>query len=61
MRSAQFGVYDAVLSNLKKRQETSGGGSVERIFGVLDPYVMLAGFAGISKNNPESIPNNRNG
>ena len=46
MRSAQFGVYDAVLSNLKKRQDSSGGAPVERIFGVFDPYVMLAGFAG---------------
>ena len=41
MRSAQFGVYESVLSNLRQRYP-----KIEKVNGVLDPLVLLAGFAG---------------
>ena len=52
MRSAQFGVYDSVLSSLRKSHSSDHIEPVEKIFGVLDPYIVIAGFSGI----PISIP-----
>ena len=46
MRSAQFGVYDAVLFRLRKRHDNQSTVPVERIMGVLDPHIIIAGFAG---------------
>ena len=43
MRSAQFGVYESVL---KQIVENSSDKPVEKIFGVLNLNVMLAGFCG---------------
>ena len=41
MRSAQFGVYESVLSKLRQQHPT-----IEKIGGVFYPLVILAGFAG---------------
>ena len=46
MRSAQFGVYDAVLLQLRKRHSSLDEQPVEKILGILDPHVILAGIAG---------------
>ena len=46
MRSAQFGVYDSVLSILRKNHESSNVLPVKRILGVFDPHIIIAGFAG---------------
>lgn len=48
MRSAQFGVYDAVLLQLRKRHSSIDEQPVEKILGILDPHVILAGIAGES-------------
>ncbi len=42
MRSAQFGVYE----NVKKAQIDHFGATEKRFLGILDPQVVLAGFAG---------------
>jgi hypothetical protein len=47
MRSAQFGVYDFVLSNLRKSHSSDHSQPVDKIFGVLDPHIIIAGFSGI--------------
>jgi hypothetical protein len=47
MRSAQFGVYDFVLSNLRKSHSSGHSEPVDKIFGVLDPHIIIAGFSGI--------------
>ena len=50
MRSAQFGVYDAVLLQLRKRHSSLDEQPVEKILGILDPHVILAGIAGESSS-----------
>ena len=50
MRSAQFGVYDSVLSILRKNHQSSSNLPVERILGIFDPHIIIAGFAGTLKN-----------
>ena len=47
MRSAQFGVYDSVLSHLRKSHDSDHSQPVEKIFGVLDPHIIIAGISGI--------------
>ena len=46
MRSAQFGVYDKVLSILRNQHDSTNVLPVQRIFGVFDPHIIIAGFAG---------------
>jgi hypothetical protein len=55
MRSAQFGVYDSVLSSLRKSHSSDHIEPVEKIFGVLDPYIVIAGFSGILLPIPTPI------
>lgn len=46
MRSAQFGVYDAVLLMLRKQHNSYNDQPIDKIFGIFDPHVIVAGFAG---------------
>ena len=43
MRSAQFGVYEFALSKMREQQK---GPPIQKLFGVIDPQVVMAGFAG---------------
>lgn len=47
MRSAQFGVYDSVLSHLRKSHSSDHNQPVDKLFGILDPHIIIAGFSGI--------------
>jgi len=44
MRAAQFGVYELVLGKLRERYGPTP--AAQRLFGVFDPQVVVAGFAG---------------
>ena len=46
MRSAQFGVYDAVLLQLRKRHSSFDDQPVDKILGIFDPHVIFSGIAG---------------
>jgi hypothetical protein len=46
MRSAQFGVYDAVLLMLRKQHSSYNDQPIDKILGIFDPHVIVAGFAG---------------
>ena len=47
MRSAQFGVYDKVLATLREQGKEEGFGALNgKMFGFLEPSILLAGFCG---------------
>lgn len=50
MRSAQFGVYDAVLLMLRKQHSSYSDQPIDKLLGIFDPNVIIAGFAGRIRN-----------